>query len=76
MNREYARVVAGRSGDNITIVAAGATSSITSTTPATSRTARRRSEEHIDLLMQEVVQNTSTEVPWKGRGSLEGKNQH
>jgi hypothetical protein len=55
------------------VVAARATSGITSTAPATSRTARRRSEEHINLLMQEVAQNTSVKVSWERGANIKGK---
>jgi hypothetical protein len=55
------------------VIAAGAISGITSTAPATSRTARRRSEERINLLMQEVAQNTSTKVSWERGANIKGK---
>jgi hypothetical protein len=55
------------------VVVAGATYGITSTAPATSRTARRRSEERINLLVQEVAQNTSAKVSWERRANIKGK---
>jgi hypothetical protein len=76
MSCESARVVAGSSCGSAgsgAIVAAGATSGITSTTPAMSRTARRHSEERINLLMQEVARNTSVKMSWERGANIKGK---
>jgi hypothetical protein len=76
MSYESAQVVAGSSCGSAgsgAVVAVGATSGITSTAPATSRTACRRSEERINLLMQEVVQNTSAKVSLERGANNKGK---
>jgi hypothetical protein len=38
-----------------------------------SRTARRRSEERINLLMQEVARNTSVKMSWERGANIKGK---